>query len=552
MRFLLGMLGRAVSLPMVLLCLSAAWGATVADPVQTGGTLKMVMRGEPKTFDPFLVEDESSGMVRYMTGGVLIRLNRKTQKMEPALASSWTISEAGRRITFHIREGVKFSDGTPFTAGDVAATLKRLTDAKHPTPSGDSFGGDGGAAVVEVLPGNKVSLQFSKPRAGVEMLFDAVIVTSLTSPMKEKAALGPFFVKEYKPGQYVQLERNPYYWKSDAQGRRLPYLEGVRLEIQTNREIELLRFRRGELHIINQLDAEMFERLQSEKGKVVLDGGPSLEAEFLWFNQNPASPVPAHKRLWFQSTAFRVAVSEAVNRDDISRIVYRGKAQPAAGPVSPANKFWFNQGLKPLAYAPDKALRRLQAEGFSKRGTTLIDKSGHPVEFSLITNSGSKIREKIAAMVQQDLAKIGIRMNIVTLDFPSLIERIVKNWDYEACLLGLVNVQLDPNSEMNVWMSSAANHQWNPNQKSPATQWEAELDKNMLAQASTIDASKRKIYYDQVQRIVVEQSPFVYLINRNTLAASSNAVKNLSISTLYPQTFWNIDELFLSNQGVRK
>ncbi len=537
---------------LVLLCMSAAWCATGPEVAESGGILKMVMRGEPKTFDPFLVEDESSGTIRYMTGGVLLRLNRKSQKMEPALASSWTISEAGRRITFRIRPGVRFSDGTPFTPEDVAATLKRLTDPKHPTPSSDSFGSDGGASVVEVLPGNQVSLRFSKPRAGVEMLFDTVVICSLKSPLKEKAALGPFFVKEYKPGQYVQLQRNPYYWKINAQGKRLPYLDGVRLEIQTNREMELLRFRRGELHLVNQLDAEMFERLQTEKGKVLLDGGPSLEAEFLWFNQNPASPIDAGKRSWFQSTAFRLAVSEAVNRADICRIVYRGKAQPASGPVSPANKFWFNQTLKPLPYTPENALKRLQAEGFSKSGTVLADKSGRPVEFSLITNSGSRTREKIAAMVQQDLATIGIRVNIVTLDFPSLIERITKSWNYEACLLGLINVQLDPNSEMNVWMSSAANHQWNPSQKSPATGWEAELDKNMLAQAAAIDPSRRKVYYDQVQRIAVEQSPFIYLINRNTLAASSQAVKNLSISTLYPQTFWNIDELFLADSGTRK
>ena len=133
-----------------------------------------------------------------------------------------------------------------------------------------------------------------------------------------------------------------------------------------------------------------------------------------------------------------------------------------------------------------------------------------------------------------------------------MIERITKNWDYEACLLGLINVQIDPNSEMNVWMSSAANHQWNPSQKSPATAWEAELDKYMLAQASATDSATRKVAYDKVQSIVVAQAPFIYLINRNILAASSNSVKNLNISTLYPQTYWNIDELYLGDPGNRK
>jgi len=531
-------------LVLMLLAMGAVFGAGV----ESGGVLKMVMRSEPKTFDPFLVEDEPSDMIRYMTGGVLIRMNRKTQKMEPALASSWNVSEGGRRITFKLREGVKYSDGTPFTVEDVAAALRRLTDAKHPTPSSDAFGAEGGAVTVEVLGGNQVSFRMAKPRAGLEMLFDVVVISSVKSPLKEKAALGPFFVKEYKAGQYVQLDRNPHYWKTDPAGRHLPYLSGVRIEIQTNREMELLRFRRGELHLVNQLDADMFERLQAEKSKAVVDGGPGLEAEFIWFNQNPASPVGTGKMKWFQSTAFRLAVSEAINRADICRIVYHGKAQPAAGPVSPANQFWFNKSLKSPAYQPQEALKKLQAAGFVKRGDALVDQAGQPVVFSLITNAGSKIREKIAAMVQQDLAKIGIRVNVVTLDFPSLIERITKSYDYEACLLGLVNIQIDPNSEMNVWMSSAANHQWNPSQKRPATQWEAELDKNMLAQAAAMEPAKRKLYYDLVQKIVVEQAPFLYLINRNTLAASSPLLRNLSISNSYPQTFWNVDELYLAGK----
>ena len=90
-------------------------------------------------------------------------------------------------------------------------------------------------------------------------------------------------------------------------------------------------------------------------------------------------------------------------------------------------------------------------------------------------------------MLQQDLAALGIKLNIVPLDFPSLIERISKSSQYEACLLGLVNVDLDPNEQMNVWLSSSANHQWNPNQKAPATAWEQEIDTLMRQQASTLD-----------------------------------------------------------------
>ena len=91
------------------------------------------------------------------------------------------------------------------------------------------------------------------------------------------------------------------------------------------------------------------------------------------------------------------------------------------------------------------------------------------MEFSLVTNAGSKTRERMAAMIQQDLAKLGIRVNIVTLDFPSLIERITRSLNYEACLLGLVNVDADPSELMNILLSSASNHPWNPSGKIPET-----------------------------------------------------------------------------------
>jgi peptide/nickel transport system substrate-binding protein len=107
--------------------------------------------------------------------------------------------------------------------------------------------------------------------------------------------------------------------------------------------------------------------------------------------------------------------------------------------------------------------------------------------FSIITNAGNKTREQMAVLIQEDLQKIGVHVNVVTLDFPSLIERMTQSFDYEAIILGLTNVDLDPNGEMNVWLSSSENHQWNPQQKTPETAWEAEIDRLMRAQASSTD-----------------------------------------------------------------
>jgi len=211
--------------------------------------------------------------------------------------------------------------------------------------------------------------------------------------------------------------------------------------------------------------------------------------------------------------------------------------------VSPANKFWFNARLKPETYSTDAALKSLQADGFRLENGVLKDRDGNEVVFSILTNSGNKYRERMAAMIQEDLQKTGIHVNVVTLDFPSLIERMTQTFDYEAVLLGLTNVGLDPNEQMNVWLSSSENHQWNPAEKTPETAWEAEIDKLMRAQSSAADPKKRKESFDRVQEIAVEQAPFIYLVNRNALSAVAVNVQGASPVILVPQTYWNVERL---------
>jgi peptide/nickel transport system substrate-binding protein len=535
--------GKAIA--VAVLCLGFLLGQSLA---QAGGELRFCLHSEPKTFDPLKVEDDASGAIRYLTGGVLVRVNRQTQELQPELALSWKVSKDGRQIWFRLRSGISFSDGTPFSAEDVAYTVQQLMDPALHSPTGDAFRSGTGSVETRVISPTQISIVFPAQVTGLDRLFDQVAILSERSPKKEMAVLGPFIVADYKPGSSVLLKRNPNYWKTDEQGHKLPYLDSILLDIQANRDVEMLRFKRGELDLINSLDSEYFDKLAATSPQLVHDAGPSLDSEQLWFNEVAKSPLPAYKKNWFRSASFRRAISEAINRDDLSRVVYHGHAQPAAGPFSPANKFWFNDKLKPQAYSPDAALKELQAEGFRMENGTLKDKDGNAVVFSIITNAGNKARERMAVLIQDDLQKIGVHVNVVTLDFPSLIERMTQTFDYEAIILGLTNVDLDPNGEMNVWLSSSENHQWNPQQKTPETIWEAEIDRLMRVQASTSDAKKRKEAFDRVQEIVVEQEPFIFLINKNALSAVSTAVQGANPVILSPQTFWNAERLTVSGK----
>jgi peptide/nickel transport system substrate-binding protein len=526
--------------------------ALLALPMLAGaaGTheLRFCLAGDPKTFDPLHVSDQNSDVIRYLTGGVLVRVDRVKDQPQPELAEKWEIGDGGRAITFHLRAGLQFSDGTPLTAADVVRTFNTALDPKESSPAGDPFRSTGSVDVRVISP-RELTIRYASPKPDIERLFDQlpIIPPRLSSGNAGKlpASAGPFYVAEYKAAEFVRLARNPRYWKRDAAGKQLPYLDSIRIEVQPNRDIELTRFLRGETHlIVARMNPENFDRVAKEKPAAARNLGASFDSEFLWFNQAPSATVPQWKRKWFTSATFRHAISASIQRDDIVRIVFRGHAHPGIGPFSPSNKFWFNASLKPLPFDPKAALASLAKEGFALRDGVLRDRDGHAVEFSIVTNP-NRTREAMAAIVQDDLRRIGVRVNVATLDFAALIERLNKTFDYEACLLGLVNVEADPMEQMNFWLSSGDQHQWWPRQKTPATPWEARIDQLELLQASEPSRALRKKAVDEVQRIAAEEEPILYLVNPDYLAAISPALRGVEPVTAPPQILWNAEWLRL-------
>ena len=523
----------------LLLALLTACLASCSRPVPpTGKALHLSIPGDPKGFDPLHSSEENGETIRYITGGVLVRVNRASDALEPMLAESWKISDGGRTVTFHLKPGLKFSDGSPLAAKDVERTLRLALDPRQASPAGDTFRAGTVDPEIRVIAPQEISVRYPAPKPGLERLFDELTIVPGGETKPIPATAGPYYVAEYKAGILVRLARNPYFQPQ-------PATESILLDIQPNREIELSRFLKGDLQLVGNLTPEAFTRLKTEQPAAARNLGPGLGSEFLWFNQAPNKTIPAWKMAWFRSAAFRRAVSSAIHRDDIVKLVFQGYAHSAVGPFSPANTFWFNKALKPRAFDLPGAAAALKQDGFVLRGESLFDKAGHAVEFSLITNAGNKARERMAAVLQDDLKKIGIRLNIVPLDFGSLIDRISKSYDYEACLLGFANVAVDPVEQNNVWLSSGAQHPWWPAQKQPATAWEAEIDRLMLAQSAEIDRTARKRAFDRVQQIAYDEEPIVYLVNRDFLAAVSPRLAGAQPATIAPQLIWNIERLRL-------
>jgi len=496
--------------------------------------LRFAIPGDPPTFDPLVVNESNAGAIRDLTSGYLLRIDRVTDEPQPDLAESWQVKDGGRAIAFHLLKDLKFSDGSPLTADQVAQTLRRLaTDAA--TTVGDAFREAHPEVSVSSPLDLEVHFRTSVPR--LERLFDQFAIAP-AKPAKLPGTAGPFFIAEFQPGAFVLLARNPNYWK-----RPLPRLDSIRIDIQSSHEIELTRFLRGEFQVIDRLEPDFFERIVRNQPGAARDLGASLDSEFLWFNQSDAKTLPDFKRAWFRSATFRHAISAAIHREDIISVVYKGHAHAAAGPISSANHAWFNTALQPLATDPQAALKSLEAEGFALRDKVLRDGTGHPVEFTLITNAGNTARETMLKLIKADLAKIGIDVKTVALDGRSLGTRIGRTLDYEAALQGFSNTDPDPVNEMNVWLSSKDMHFWRPNQPVPATGWEKRIDELEDKQATEPSREARRKALDEFQQIVRDQEPVIYLVNPDYLVAISPLVKGMQPGVAPPQLWRSVEQI---------
>lgn len=526
---------------VVLMALPAGVCAAQA-AARLPGELAWTIGYDPKTFDPAKVDDQESEMVRYLTAGVLLRFNRLTQQVEPQLAESWSLSPDGKTVTFKLRSGLRFSDGSSLTSNDVAWSIRRVLLPDTKAPVAEEFVAPGGVTVNAPDPATVV-VQLPQRVVGIGRVFDEIAIEPAGRPSEARITSGPFVIADYRRSQYVRLRRNSNFFRKDGSGVPLPYALGVRLDILENPEQQVRLFERGAYDLIDGLPPDYFELLKRTAPASVRDLGPGLNTEQMWFNQSPASPLPPWERSWFQNQAFRVAVSQAIRRDDLARIAYQGHATPAYDFISPANTAWYNSKLVAPHTDPSAARAGLARAGFHWSGSQLQDSAGHPVKFSILTNAGNAARAKMATLIQQDLGALGIEVTVVALDFPALIERLMHTQDYEACLLGLENVDPDPNQMTNLWLSSSPNHQWNPSEKKPATAWEAEIDRDINIQASSPSLATRKRAVDRVQQIVAEQQPFIYLVYPNVLLAVSPRLHGVQPAVLEPELVWDVEWL---------
>ena len=539
-----------------------------------GGKLVYRLPSPPKTFNYLLANDESSILPAFfLLNSRLVEFDHSTQTYVPGLAEAWTTSSDRRSVDIRLRDGLKFSDGQPLTSSDVAFTVEATYDERN---KGGVFGDalliNGKPILVKVIDDRNLQFLLPEPIAAPDnYLYNIAVLPrhaleadqkaglfaeawKITAPAASIVSSGPFVVESAAAGERIVLKRNPYYWKHDAQGTPLPYLDELTLAIVPDANQARVGLDQATIDIVDRMRPTDYASLLNAGGPVrAFDLGPGLGVDYIWFNLNPTkadgtrlNPV---KSAWFSDTRFRRAVSMAVDRDSIARSTLQGLATPIYGIVSPANRIWSNPDLPKIAYDLGQAASLLQEAGFNKRGAAdapeLFDAQGNRVEFSLLVPAESEPRKLMAAVIQEDLAKLGIKMQVVPIEFSAVTNAWTKSYDYDAILLGLSLTDLEPSTYANLMLSSGEVHQWRPNQKSPATEWEARIDQLFAEQASESDPEKRKLKFREIQRIVADASPVIPIVARHVVSAANSHVGNFSPSPMFPYSLWNAEELFI-------
>ncbi len=212
--------------------------------------------------------------------------------------------------------------------------------------------------------------------------------------------------------------------------------------------------------------------------------------------------------------------------------------------MPPANKDWQPTGVAAPAYDPARASALLDGLGLLDRNHDGVreDAAGHPVRFSVLVQVGLTEAQKGMEFVRDQLAHVGVGLDVVPMDFGSVMQRWQKG-DYDAIYHHIFPTDTDPASNLDWWLSRGSMHMWHPAQKAAATPWEAEIDALMARQAATLDTDERRRQFTEVQKIFLAHNPAIYFVAPHVLVATSTRVAPVTPAVTPPQVLWAADEI---------
>jgi peptide/nickel transport system substrate-binding protein len=510
------------------------------EPGTRGGHYFTALKMGTSTWNPIVATDGGSVFCTGLMQKGLVAIHPVTGVYYPELAKSWTVSEDGLTITFHLREGIKWSDGEPFTADDVLFTYNNLilNDEVSATARDGLRLPDGTFPVIDKLDEHTVRFTLS---ARFRPVLDAVTANvapehvladsvhkrnprapagtfdaswGLDTSPGEIVGLGPFILEKFRQDEYARMVRNPYYYHYDASGVQLPYIDELTIMFVASHDLALLKFLNGELHSIHAeaTDVGALYAEAAARGYSVRVGDVGYGSTFVMFNFDVAD---ANLRGLFRNLSFRQAMAHAKDTEGaLGRILGLGDAQWS--PVSMASPYYAGREVyggpiteaNAVLYEYDlgRAAELLDECGIIDRdgdGVREFD-DGSPVEFELATVTGKELAEQMALAMATDCAAIGIKLNVNLLDFQHL-GGLIFGGPWQAIGIQLTG-EHDPHGLVSVLRSSGWLHMWHFSAGlGDVFPYEQEIDRLLSEAAGIYHPEEAFELYKQIQLIFAQE-----------------------------------------------
>jgi peptide/nickel transport system substrate-binding protein len=551
---------------------------------QYGGIFVLNETTQPTTFNPQVPNNVSTSVLLTRLLAPLIDFDPSSQTYVPALARSWEIGEDNKSYTFHLRRGVLWSDGSPFTADDVIFTFDCILSEVEDPESGELRPKYPSRYYKQYLiNGEKLrytkvddyTVRFELPTVYAPFIYDIrqpilpkhklyasfedgsftkqwSTQVAIESP-EEIVGTGPFTIFSYKPGERLVLTPNPHYWKIDQSGQRLPYLDYFILKFVSESNTAVAHFATGKSDAsgIGASDHIWVKEAAETYDFTLHDRGPSSSVNFFWFNQHRGSDeagkpyLSPHKLRWFTDKRFRQAVHYATNRQGMIDALLFGKGEALTSIIAPAQGKWHNPNLPRYDYDPEKARERLLESGFywDAQGK-LFDREGIHVEFTLLLVESASF-DTIGVTFVENMKALGLSVKLERSDFATLLRRTDDTFNYDMTMLGWgsPDASYDPSGSKALFLSSGQFHQWHPEQSEPATAWEARIDELIGLQERTLEEAVRVAYMHEVQAILAEELPLLYGFTPYGYVGVKNKWRNIFVPSA-GTTLWNIEEIW--------
>lgn len=507
------------SLILILFALGACDYKVASDP----DTLVWHLGAEPDVLNPITSTDAYASRIESLIYDSLIERDNQTLEFKPKMASSWEISPDKLHFTFHLRPGIRWQDGKPVTADDIIYSFDRIMDPKVDSPHLRVYYQD--VEKVEKLDDLTVRFTYKKPYflalefcGGIPIvpkhLFDDGQDFNSHPLNRAPVGNGPYKFVAWETGKKIVLEKNEDYWAISQLPEKVPAIKRISMEVIAEDTVALQVLKKGELDYAGLRPIQWVRQSESKKFNDRFDKYQFYSPSYSFIGWNTRRPFFSDKRV-------RRAMTMLVNRAAILEKLNFGLGHVVTGPFYFQGKD-YDASIAPIPYDPEQAKKILKEAGWEDHdGDGLLDKDGSPFKFEFLIPSGRRTAERLATILKEDLAKVGIEMNIRRIEWAVFIKNLDER-DFDAVTLSWTfGFDQDP---YQVWHSS---------QTEKGSNFvgfkNVEVDRLIEEGRTEFDRERRSRMDREIHRIVDEEQPYTFLYSSPALVALNKRFTNVKV-----------------------